>query len=352
MATILSQSAFIQINISTWTGRAKLQLADLNVSASDLPPEDLASLGTKKLTDPKALRPFSKVKTRVTRLMGQYAIKFMGGWLIDPQYIPAVEAELLRLQQEFQDATHTFVSSYEDELDQWCAQHPDWDSIIRSAAPQVLEVERRFRFRWQTFQIQPTADTAGGEALEQDASAVCDEVVRQLAQDIATVLHETFEGRSDSAPITAKTWGSLTALTEKCDRVGLFNPEATYVAGILNTLVSSVSKDADPSVVIPIVVSTLRRMSDPAQLQDMINEWREQPSFSPSVTAALATPRVTAEPEPAPEQLPAPEPVISLDAAQLGLAVPAAAPAMPEPVQGEQTATSAAMDSLRNMLGF
>jgi len=63
---ILDQVDVVKLDINLWTSSKKLRAEDLVLAdGSKLPPEDLASLGTKKTIHPDKLKEFNRIK--VTR---------------------------------------------------------------------------------------------------------------------------------------------------------------------------------------------------------------------------------------------------------------------------------------------
>ena len=61
MNEILSKLVVVSLSISLWTGRKKLSPEDLGLDFSKLPPEKLATLGSKKICDPEKLAVFSAI---------------------------------------------------------------------------------------------------------------------------------------------------------------------------------------------------------------------------------------------------------------------------------------------------
>ena len=69
--------------ISLWGARKKLRTEDLKLTQGDvLPPKDLASLGSKKIFNPKALAKFEALKKRAHVACGRVGIRFMGGYAV------------------------------------------------------------------------------------------------------------------------------------------------------------------------------------------------------------------------------------------------------------------------------
>ena len=63
MSNALNDVIVVSLDVRIWSGRKKLRPEDLTTSGR-LPPKDLVSLGSKKIFDPKALKPFAEVKRK------------------------------------------------------------------------------------------------------------------------------------------------------------------------------------------------------------------------------------------------------------------------------------------------
>ena len=62
---ILDQMILVVLNISLWQGRKALKMSDLALNGIDidkLPPESLATLGSKRIISPKAVKIFISLK--------------------------------------------------------------------------------------------------------------------------------------------------------------------------------------------------------------------------------------------------------------------------------------------------
>ena len=288
MSTTLNEnSCIIRLDLSTWTGKAKLTAGDLP-AGTNLPPEELADLGTKRLIDPATLRPFGKVKTRATRLMEQYALRFIGGWLIDRKYLDEVDEQLTDLKCEFDAALTVFVDDYEQNVNQWCREYPQWEHIIRNAMPQPHDVARRFGMAWQVYAITPL-DTSKGNNLQEQLYNVGSYAVESLAHDIADLKEQLFADRS--APLTSRTLQPIRNLGDKCKRLELFNPEAACVGALLNQLAGLDTKDGAS-----VVELVLEQLSDPATLQMFVGKWKTKGA---SVFDTFRPSPATPDPEPA-----------------------------------------------------
>lgn len=71
---ILDKLLALSCNVSLWSARRKMTLEDMG--GAELPPEDLASLGSKRIADRETL------KARAVNYLDRYGVRFMYGWAI------------------------------------------------------------------------------------------------------------------------------------------------------------------------------------------------------------------------------------------------------------------------------
>ena len=57
---VLDNLLALNLNVNLWSARKKMVLEDFG--GAELPPEDLASLGSKRIADPNSLKVFSTLK--------------------------------------------------------------------------------------------------------------------------------------------------------------------------------------------------------------------------------------------------------------------------------------------------
>ena len=80
---ILDQMVLVKVDATIYGARKKLKVEDLMlVDGSKLPPEDLASLGSKRLLDPDQLSVFNRLKKEAERICLRIGTRFLGGYAI------------------------------------------------------------------------------------------------------------------------------------------------------------------------------------------------------------------------------------------------------------------------------
>jgi hypothetical protein len=109
--TTLDKLVICHIDCAIWSGRKKLRPEDLQLAnGSQLPPKDVASLGSKKICDPEALAQFDRLKKEAQRLCEQVGVRFLGGYAIPDTRIDQLLPELDRIGQEFARVKQSFIN--------------------------------------------------------------------------------------------------------------------------------------------------------------------------------------------------------------------------------------------------
>ncbi|MFZ1539329.1 MAG: DUF3150 domain-containing protein, partial [Chromatiaceae bacterium] len=187
---ITDRITLVLLTIGIWSGRKKLRAEDLKLG-TEVPPEDLVSLGSKRVCDPEPLKVFYRLKKGAERACLQGGTRFLGGFAIPNDRAETLADELDKLKGEFEDEAGTFLQSYDQGLEDWIVQHPQWEAAIRRAIEPANVVGGRLRFGYQLIQIAP-ADKPG--TLEEEVSSLGDGIFAEVAQ-IARDLDEAFLGK-------------------------------------------------------------------------------------------------------------------------------------------------------------
>ena len=74
---ILDNLLALNLNVSLWSARRKMSQEDLG--GAELPPDDLASLGSKRIADPENLKVFGTLKARAFNYLDRHGVRFMSG---------------------------------------------------------------------------------------------------------------------------------------------------------------------------------------------------------------------------------------------------------------------------------
>lgn len=257
----MDNCVYLKLDISIWTGKARLTPEDIPDAVGDLPPETLATLGSKRIFDPQALRPFNTAKTRAFRICDQYGIRCMGGWLVDNGVLGNLTAELDKLRGEFEYGVGTFISTYEEGASNWLQQFPEWEGIIRAALPDSTAIGKKFAFRYYVLKVQTGNHDAQDATSEAPSTAAA-----TIAAEMARIREQVF-GDDRTTPVTSKTFSCLDTLADRCDNMSFVHTGFAHLARLLRSMVVN-STDVD------VVRAFLTGLSTPEAVAAVTRETR------------------------------------------------------------------------------
>ena len=238
--TVLDQLVVVNLDIHIWTARKKL--VPLDLGNTDLPPEDIASLGSKRICDPEALRAFGTLKARAVGLLDRNGIRFLGGWAVPETRMDAMTIELNVIRQEFNEAKDAFLQSYEECVRNWIAKHPEWARIFDGSTVSREYVRSRLDFRWQMFRVA-APDTAAGGSLADDLQEDTANLGRTLFDEVAKSAGEAWQrcylGKTE---VTRKALSPLKSIYDKLMGLSFVEPRVAPIVELLDTAFRSIPK--------------------------------------------------------------------------------------------------------------
>jgi hypothetical protein len=227
---ILDQTICVNLDVHIWQGRRSLKATDLqNIG---LPPEELASLGSKKVADPGDLKIFSTLKRKAERVCSKKSVRFLKGYATSLEVATELEKQLASIQQEFEQAKVDFLSQYDQKVSDWVNQFPEWKDKLEIAIVPKHVVEKRFGFDFQLYQIKPSQESVSG--LGKVASGLGGQLFREIAKD-AIEIHERSIHGQDKVSRKVVT-GSINTLLTKLDTLEYMSPKCRPLINTVNTL--------------------------------------------------------------------------------------------------------------------
>ena len=215
--TITDRIVLVMLSISIWSGRKKLRPEDLHLSDGEIPPEELVSLGSKRICDPDALKGFSRIKQSAERACLRVGTRFLGGFAVPQDQADDLAAKLDALRAEFDGEVTTFLTSYDYALEQWIRTLPEFEGPIRRAIEPAAVVGGRLRFGFQLVEIKP-AEQAGTlvEEVQQLGNGIFSEI-EQMARD----LEGSFEGKDK---LHRRALGTFNRIRDKLACLSFIDP--------------------------------------------------------------------------------------------------------------------------------
>ena len=241
---ILDQMILVVLNITLWQGRKALQAGDLALNGIDvarLPPGTLATLGSKRIISPDAVKIFMSLKRAAMKLCLQQGVRFGGdGYAIPRGKVAALNLELKRLQEQFMEAKEEFLMIYEDEVEKWIdANPPEWGPIIRAAVDAPKHIRKVLKFSWSAFDVKVPTDIAVN-GLESEVNSL----YGQLCHEIQVVARQTFENSMvGKLEITQRTLRPIKTIRSKLAGMLFLDPAIAETIQVIDETLDKLPED-------------------------------------------------------------------------------------------------------------
>ena len=237
MSAVLPAVVCVCLDIRIWSGQKKLLPSDLQLSESDLPPLEIATLGSKRLCDPNALSALHRIESRARDCCTKAGVKFLNGFAVPKSKAPELLGQLAELQKDFQQEKEVFLNLYEETIRDWAAAHPGWEHILRTVIPKDV-VESKIGFDFQAFTVSepifrnedaedgPDAQVASAPSINGLLKATHElpaTLFAEISQDARASWQRSFEGK---AFVTRKALRPLKTLLTKLELMMFLAPQA------------------------------------------------------------------------------------------------------------------------------
>lgn len=248
MATEVTKIAesmmLVHLDFDIWTGKTRLEAADLKLGdGGEIPPQDVASLGTKTICSREHLKGFHRLKTQARRLMLDHGLPLMNGYAVPLSAIDEITKKLNEIELEFEQLRQQFLQNYHHAVDDWAENNPAYAGAIRSGTLPYSVVESRIGFDYQMFQIQPAnSDNAVAERLGQKLGTLGDDLISEINTEANTFYNEKIRGKN---AVGINTRLTLKNLRNKVDGLSFLNSAFAPLVGLLDETIAGYADHAD-----------------------------------------------------------------------------------------------------------
>jgi hypothetical protein len=239
---ILDQVILVKIDAAIYGARKKLRMEDLVLAdGSRLPPEDLASLGSKKLLDPDKLAVFNRLKKEAERACLNHGTRFMGGFCIPKPMADSVVDSLARIQESFLAAKEEFVTNYEDWVREWSIRHPDFKEIILNSVDDAGYVNSRLSFDFFVVTVSPPENLsqANRERLDRQVDSLSDSLFGEIAQESKLLIERSLLGKNE---VTRNVLRPFIRIRDKLDGLGFLDRRVQPVVETIDRMLTRCPK--------------------------------------------------------------------------------------------------------------
>ncbi len=226
---VLNDIVALHLDINLWSARKKLTPEDFG--DAQLPPEQLASLGSKKICDPKELRVFGAIKSRAFATLDRIGVRFLGGWAIPKSRVNEADAALEELDNEFLKAKHSFLDRYDEAINEWISSNPGWESLIAGSLVSVDYVERKLGFNWQMFSVGVTNKTRS-DGFGHEVQGLGSVLFSEIAKTAKDVWNKSYAGKTE---VNRRALSSIRTIYTKLYGLSFVEPRVTPVTELIES---------------------------------------------------------------------------------------------------------------------
>ena len=228
---VLDNILALHLEVNIWTARKKLSPEDFD--GATLPPDDLASLGSKRICDPEDLRVFGTLKARAVSLLDRHGVRFLGGWAIPENQADVIVTELEQILHDFNTAKEDFLARYDESVREWIAKHPGWEQIIFDSTVSADYVRSRMGFLWRLYRIMPP-DPADPVmvGIKDEVEGLGQTLFGEVSKAATEAWHKCFAGKTE---ITRKALSPLRTIHQKLSGLSFVEPRVSPVVDLIHT---------------------------------------------------------------------------------------------------------------------
>ena len=261
---ILDRVVLVKVDANIYGARKKLKKEDLVLAdGSKLPPEDLASLGSKRLLDPDKLTVFNRLKKEAERICLRVGTRFLGGFAVPVESAASITAELERIALDFAAAKTEFIAGYDAAVTDWVVRHPEFAGIIEQAVDSVEFVSTRLSFDFLVVSVGlpeslPPADVA---RLESKIGSLSEQMFYEISVEANQLIEQSLLGKEQ---VTRNALRPIRRMRDKLDGLGFLDHRVAPVVSTIDDLLARIpNKGAIEGSILQEILATAMLLSDP-----------------------------------------------------------------------------------------
>jgi Protein of unknown function (DUF3150) len=261
---ILDHVVLVKVDANIYGARKKLKKEDLVLAdGSKLPPEDLASLGSKRLLDPDKLTVFNRLKKEAERICLRVGTRFLGGFAIPVGSAAGITAELERIALDFSEAKTDFIAGYDAAVTDWVVRHPEFAGIIEQAVDSVEFVSTRLSFDYLVVSVAlpESLPEKEFERLESKIGSLSEQMFHEIAVDANLLVEQSLLGKEQ---VTRSALRPIKRIRDKLDGLGFLDHRVAPVVSTIDDLLARIpNKGAIEGSLLQEILATAMLLSDP-----------------------------------------------------------------------------------------
>jgi hypothetical protein len=227
------------------SGRKKLRLEDLNLpDGVHLPPETVASLGSKKFIDPDEIAKFNRLRDQAHKACEKVGVKFLGGYAVPTKRLDELADELDEKVSDFDDVRTQFLSNYGTIIDNWCASNPEWEDILRRSVTPESSVASSLSADYFLYQAG-IPEGISSDRLDKQAEGLGEQMFTEITKDAEKFISESLSikgngqssiFRDDKVGVTQKALRPIRRMRDKMEGLSFLDSSIRPVIDHIDTV--------------------------------------------------------------------------------------------------------------------
>lgn len=217
--SVLNDIVAVQLNVTQWTGRKKLDDNDLSLSG-EVPPKEIINLGSKHTTDPEALKVFNTLKRRMERTCLSVGIPFLGGYAIPSNKADKMAQTLAGIVGQYELEKTAYLQKHDSIQQDWIRKFPQYEEILRKALTPTADVQNRMSASFSMFKVQSAQATVSVDA---GLSNQVDSLGQTLDADILKSSQRLLDSLVNAVQANQNNVITLSKLREKVEGLAFLN---------------------------------------------------------------------------------------------------------------------------------
>ena len=265
---ILDRMVLVKVEANIYGARKKLKKEDLVLAdGSRLPPEDLASLGSKRLLDPDQLAVFNRLKKEAERICLRVGTRFLGGYAISKDSSRDIITELERIGEDFAAAKAAFLDGYDAAVTDWIVRHPEFACIIEKAVDSVELVSTRLSFDYLLVSVGLPETLPVEEVVRLDTKigSLSQQMFYEISVDANLFIEQSLLGKGQ---VTRNALRPIKRMRDKLDGLSFLDYRVAPVVQTIDELLNRIpGKGAIEGGILQEILATAMLLADPDKMR-------------------------------------------------------------------------------------
>lgn len=238
----LDRVDLVSLHCPIWTGTKRLRSDDIELGqGGKLPPEPVATLGSKRIIDPDELAVFRMLKSRAEHACEAVGVRFLRGYAIPREKTEAVSQALDGIAGEFRAARDKFLARYDQAVESWVRQYPEFEPQLRKELTPVGYVAKRLGFEYAVYRVSATAAVAG--SLADQAGRMGSQLLHEVAVEANELYRKSFAGTAGSdRRATRRSLRPIRRMREKLAGLAFLDSAITPMVLAIDSLLAALPK--------------------------------------------------------------------------------------------------------------